>query len=192
MSNGIPITSSMTAERNHNITKTIKLYGKRLFDFIRKKVSNYEDAEDILQDVFYQFAGYEQPIEQLTGWLFSVARNKITDKYRKKQLPLIEDVFVPGEHEEQFEWYEMFDGLDNSPETHYLRNLFWEQLQEALNQLPEEQKAVFVMNEIEGIPFKEISENTGIAVPTLISRKRYAVLHLRQRLETLKNELLNF
>jgi len=193
MDEALNIKEAMAAERENNITQTIKLYSKRLLGFIKQRVSGNEDAEDILQDVFYQFAGNAEPIEQAGSWLFTVARNKITDKYRKQKLPLADDIFGSSETEEEsFDWKEILLAADTNPETEYLRNLFWEELQIALAGLPELQKNVFIQNEIEGIPFKDIAEQTGVSVATLISRKRYAVLHLRERLQVLKNELLNY
>jgi RNA polymerase sigma factor (sigma-70 family) len=185
-------TNLMAAERNQNIADTIKMYSQRLMGFIRQRVSSKEDAEDILQDVFYQFAGNVEPIEQVTGWLFKVARNKITDSYRKQKLPLIDDIQSKGTEEDGFDWKELMFAGDDSPETKYIRNLFWEELQLALDELPKEQSEVFIQNELEDIPFKTISERTGVTVATLISRKRYAVLFLRGRLAGLKDELLNY
>ena len=183
----------MTAERNKNITNTIKSISNRLFGFIKQRVANTEDAEDILQEVFFQFAGNTGPIEQATGWLYKVARNKITDNYRKHKLPLADDVFNNAEGEdENFNWKEMLLPADSTPETEYLRNIFWEELKVALDELPAAQRDVFLLNEIEGVPFKDIAEQTGESVATLISRKRYAVLHLRSRLSVLKDELLNY
>lgn len=183
----------MASDRSNNITQTIKAYSRRLLGFIKQRVSGNEDAEDILQDVFYQFAGSTEPIEQAGSWLFTVARNKITDKYRKHKLPLADDVFATADSDdESFDWKEMLLAADTNPETTYLRNLFWEELQVALDELPAEQKDVFVQNEIEGIAFKDIALQTGLSVATLISRKRYAVLHLRERLQVLKDELLNY
>jgi RNA polymerase sigma factor (sigma-70 family) len=183
----------MTAERKRNITQVITEYSKRLMGFIRKRVSNEADAEDIMQDVFYQFVGNTQPIEQMSAWLFTVARNKIIDRQRKKKPEFLEDVFGDDDSEEGgLNWSEfLFDASDN-PEKDYLRTLFWEELNNALNELPEEQRQVFILNELEGIPFKEIAEQTGETVNTLLSRKRYAVLHLRERLSALKDELLNY
>ncbi len=180
---------SMADNQKRNITAVINDYSKRLLGFIRKRVNNNADAEDILQDVFYQLVGNTEPIEQLTGWLFTVARNKITDKKRKHKPELLDDVYAD---EEMLNWTELFFDSNNNPETDYLRSLFWEALNNALNELPEEQKTVFVLNELEGIPFKEISERTGASVNTLLSRKRYAVLHLRERLQTLRDELINY
>ena len=193
MEDAFNIATQMAAERTNNVTQIIKEYSRRLLGFIKQRVSGPEDAEDILQDVFYQFAGSTEPIEQAGSWLFTVARNKITDKYRKHKLPLADDIFGATEaDDESFDWKEMLLASDANPETEYLRNLFWEELQLALDELPAEQKDVFVQNEIDGIAFKDIAAQTGVSVATLISRKRYAVLHLRERLQVLKNELLNY
>lgn len=177
--------------KERNITAIINNYSKRLFGFIRKRVNNEADAEDILQDVFYQLVGNTQPIEQLTGWLFTVARNKIIDKKRKHKPELLEDIYG-GDDGNMLSWTELFYAKDNNPETEYLRNLFWETLNTSLDELPEEQRKVFVLNELEGIGFKEIAAKTGESINTLLSRKRYAVLHLRERLQTLRDELLNY
>lgn len=193
MKDVLTIPIAMSAERNNNITNTIKGMSKRLFGFIKQRVASTEDAEDILQDVFYQFAGNTEPIEQASSWLYRVARNKITDSYRKQKLPLADDVLNGAETDEaMLDWKEILLPSDANPETDYLRSIFWEALQQALDELPAEQSAVFVQNEIEGIPFKEIEQQTGVSVATLISRKRYAVLHLRERLSLLKDELLNY
>jgi len=193
MKEGVTIAIPMAAERNRNITNTIKAMSKRLLGFIKQRVGNNEDAEDILQDVFYQFAGNPEPIEQTTAWLYKVARNKITDSYRKKKLPLADDLLPSREtDEDSFDWKEMLFSNDSTPETEYLRNLFWEELKSALDELPAEQRDVFIQNEIDGIAFKDLAAASGEAVATLISRKRYAVLHLRSRLAVLKDELLNY
>ncbi len=192
MGNALTIPANMTEKGKSNITEVINAYTKRLKGFIRKRVSNEADVEDILQDVFYQFIGNTKPIEQLTAWLFTVTRNKITDKQRKQKPELINDLFIDAEDEMSFDWSELFLDNSNNPETAYLRNLFWETLNEALEELPPAQKEVFVLNEIEGVPFKTISEQTGETINTLLSRKRYAVLHLRERLAGLRDELLNY
>jgi RNA polymerase sigma factor (sigma-70 family) len=131
-----------------------------------------------------------ETIEQASAWLFTVARNKITDKYRKKQTLLLEDEL--GYENEEGEWNvkEILLAENATPETEHLRNLFWQQLFAALDELPEEQRKVFVWNELDDIPFNEIAEMTGEKVNTLISRKRYAVLHLRNRLEELYREII--
>ena len=183
----------MAVERKSNITSTIKAFRKQLLGFIKKRISNTEDAEDILQDVFYQLAGSSEPIEQVSSWLYTVARNKITDSYRKQKLPLADDVFNSWQSDEElFDWKEFIFAADGNPETTYLRSLFWETLQKALDELPAEQRDVFIQNEMEDIPFKDIEMQTGVSVATLISRKRYAVLHLRDRLRVLKDELLKY
>ncbi|MDQ6902454.1 MAG: RNA polymerase sigma factor [Bacteroidota bacterium] len=193
MEDVLNIDANMAADQKNNLTQTIKEYSRRLLGFIKKRVSGNEDAEDILQDVFYQFAGNTEPIERVGSWLFTVARNKITDSYRKHKLPLADDVFGSSEtDEESFDWKEMFLASDANSETEFLRNLFWEELQLALDELPAEQREVFMQNEIDGISFKEIAAKTNVSVATLISRKRYAVLHLRERLLVLKDELLNY
>ena len=180
-------------QEDKKIEQIVQKEKKRLLNFIRQRVANAEDAEDILQDVFYQFAGNPEPIEQTTSWLYKVARNKIIDNYRKQKLPLADDVLNTVEtDEDSIDWRELIPAEGGSPETEYLRNLFWEELQQALDELPPAQRDVFIQNEIEGIPFKDIAEKTGESVATLISRKRYAVLHLRDRLATLRNELLNY
>lgn len=193
MKETVTIALSMPADRNNNISNTIRAVSQRLFGFIRKRVSSAEDAEDILQDVLYQFAGNTEPIEQTTAWLYKVARNKITDSYRKHKLPLADDILSNGggDEDESFNWREMLMPSGSNPETEYLRNLFWEELKAALDELPEEQRTVFIMHEIEDVSFKDIAAQTGESVATLISRKRYAVLHLRNRLGRLKDELLN-
>lgn len=190
MEEAIVITNLM-ADRKNNITQVIREYSKKLLGFIRQRVVINEDAEDILQEVFYQFAGNTEPIEQAGSWLFKVARNKIIDSYRKQKLPLADDVFTSS-GDEDFDWREFMLAADSNPETEFLRTLFWEELQQALDELPAEQREAFIQNEIDGISFKDIAASTGVSIPTLITRKRYAVLHLRERLEVLKEELLNY
>ena len=192
MNDVLTIEPEMNSPSRKNITNVIGQFGKRLLGFIRQRVNNEADAEDILQDVWYQFTAAGEPIEQVGSWLFTVARNKITDSYRKKKPALLEDL-LPEEDEEGMPGFRdiLFDD-SNNPETEHLRNLFWETLHEALQELPQEQRDVFVRNELEDIPFKMIAEQTGTTINTLISRKRYAVLHLRNRLSDLRNELLNY
>lgn len=192
MKETLTIAPGMSADQKRNISQVIRDYSKRLMGFIRKRVNNEADAEDILQDVFYQFIGNTQPIEQLTAWLFTVARNKITDKQRKHKPDSLEDVFAAPDGEDTLNWTEFLFNSSDDPEKEYLRTLFWEELRVALDELPEEQKEVFIQNELEDVPFKDISERTGVPVNTLLSRKRYAVLHLRERLQTLRNDLLNY
>jgi RNA polymerase sigma factor (sigma-70 family) len=192
MQETMTIPAEMTAEQKNNINQVINDYSRRLLGFIRKRVKNDADAQDILQDVFYQLIGNTKPIGQLTAWLFTVARNKITDRSRKHKPDALEDIFSAEDGDTAFDWTELFFDTTGNPETEYLRNLFWSELDHALNELPPEQREVFVLNEMEGIPFKEIAAQTGDSVNTLLSRKRYAVLHLRDRLQVLKDELLNY
>jgi RNA polymerase sigma factor (sigma-70 family) len=192
MEKTLTITPGMAVESKRNITQVINDYSKRLFGFIRKRVTNEADAEDVLQDVFYQFIGNTQPIEQLSSWLFTVARNKITDRQRKHKPEALEDLFGQEDNDEAFSWPELLFDNSSNPEKEYLRTLFWEELNAALDELPAEQRDVFVKHEMEGVPFKELAEQSGETVNTLISRKRYAVLHLRDRLQVLKTELLNY
>ncbi len=169
--------------------QTFRTERKRLFDFIRRRVRTEEDAEDILSDVFYQLiSSYNvtDPIEKMTSWLFTVARNKIIDWYRKKRpesLPRdLNDPSLPLNLEDI-----LYDPTQN-PDEVYARSLVWTELAEALDELPEEQKQVFVMHELEGKSFKEIAEITGEPQNTLLSRKRYAVLYLREQLQELYDE----
>jgi RNA polymerase sigma factor (sigma-70 family) len=182
--------------QQQNISEIVRNYSSRLKGFIRKRVHLTEDAEDILQDVFYQLAEADlllKPIENISAWLYAVARNRITDLYRgKKTEPLSNFLFDNQEADMVAEFEELLYNMDNTPETEFLRSLFWVELEEALKELPPEQQIVFEMNELKGIPFKEIADLTGEAVNTLISRKRYAVLYLRKRLQILYNELLNY
>ena len=188
---GETATISVSNQPKQNIIQAVRDYGKRLFYFIRGRVNTDEDAEDILQDVWYQFSNVmnSEPIEQTSAWLYRVARNRIIDKYRRQQPDSLEEVFTDDE-EAEFNFREILLAEDATPETEHLRNLFWEQLFAALDELPEEQKQVFVWNELEDISFNEISERTGEKINTLISRKRYAVLHLRKRLEQLRKEII--
>lgn len=183
----------LAAEKNQNIVETVKEYGKRLFGFIRKNVSTDADAEDILQDVWYQYANTSttQTIEQVSGWLFKVARNKITDKYRKKKTGFIEDYQYENEDGE-IQFRDLLFTLDNDPELADMKKLFWEELFNALEELPPAQRDVFILNELEDITLQEIADQNGENIKTIISRKRYAVLHLRSRLQYLYDELINY
>ncbi len=181
----------MADQRRQNILQAVRDYGKRLFYFIRGRVNTDEDAEDILQDVWYQFSNVldREPIEQTSAWLFRVARNRIIDKYRKHQTSSLDEEMLDAAEEGRLTFREFLLTDDSTPETEHLRNLFWQQLFDALDELPQEQRQVFIWNELEDIPFNEISKRTGQKVNTLISRKRYAVLHLRKRLEQLYKEI---
>jgi RNA polymerase sigma factor (sigma-70 family) len=185
-----------TVKEKQHISEVIKNYGGRLEGFIRKRVRTIEDADDILQDVYYQLADADRllkPIDQMAAWLFTVARNRITDLYRKKKTESMPEIFTETDDEGVFTELRnlMFDN-GSTPEDDYLRSLVWIELEKALDDLPEEQRTVFELTELKGLSFKEISKQTGVTVNTLISRKRYAVLVLRERLQLIYNELLNF
>lgn len=176
-----------------NIVQAVKDYGKKLFGFIRGRVNTDEDAEDILQDVWYQFSNISatETIEQVSGWLFAVARNKITDRYRKKQPELIDDLAYEGE-EGEFYFTDILLADDDNPETQHLKSIFWEELFNALEELPENQRNVFVQNELEDKTLQQIADEQKENIKTIISRKRYAVQHLRKRLQHLYNDLINY
>jgi RNA polymerase sigma factor (sigma-70 family) len=184
----------MSAEKNNTIIQAIGAYGKNLLGFIRRRVKNDADAEDILQDVWYQFSSVlnSEPIEQTGAWLYRVARNKIIDKHKKHTETLLDDMVSDDDDDEAPDFKAILMTEATTPETQYLRNLFWEQLFIALDELPEEQRQVFIWQELEDIPFKEIAERTGEKIQTLVSRKRYAVLHLRQRLRQLYDEITEY
>jgi RNA polymerase sigma factor (sigma-70 family) len=186
------IQFQMTGSKSNSITAVVKAYSKRLLGFIRKRVTNEADAEDILQDVFYQLLGNKEPIDQITSWLFTVTRNKIIDRKRKKTPLAMDELYSDLEEGEMSDLMEFIMDDSSNPETIYLRNLFRETLKESLDELPEEQKQAFVLNELDGIPFNKISDETGIPINTLISRKRYAVLHLRAKLTDLHEALKNY
>jgi RNA polymerase sigma factor (sigma-70 family) len=186
----------MPEEKNNHIIQSIKAYGKGLLGFIRRRVNNDADAEDILQDVWYQLSAVvnAEPIEQTGAWLYKVATNKIIDKNRKKSEELFDlNLADDGDNDEDgpdFRAILLTEGT--TPETEYIRNLFWEQLFIALDELPEEQRQVFIWQELDDIPFAEIAQNTGENIQTLVSRKRYAVLHLRKRLKQLYEEITDY
>ncbi len=185
----------MTDQQTYIINETIKNESGRLLRFIRSKVNTDEDAQDILQDVFYQLAsnyGVVESIENMAAWLFRVARNRIIDVYRKKKPLSIDTSFSDDEDNTYFfNLSKVMTEASDNPDGIYERALVWDTLYEALEELPEEQKDVFILHELENKSFNEISKLTGVAVNTLLSRKRYAVLHLRERLKNLYTELIN-
>jgi RNA polymerase sigma factor (sigma-70 family) len=184
----------MPEEKNNTIIQAIAAYGKNLLGFIRRRVKNDADAEDILQDVWYQFSSVinSEPIEQTGAWLYRVARNKILDKHKKRKETLLDDMLPDEDDDEAPDFKAILMTEGKTPETEYLSNLFWEQLFFALDELPEDQKQVFIWQELEDVPFKEIAERTGENIQTLVSRKRYAVLHLRKRLKQLYEEITEY
>ena len=182
----------MTLEQDRRITEAVKQEQSRLRNFIRRRVPDPRDAEDILQEVFSELVEANRllmPIDHLTGWLFRVARNRITDLFRKKRPESLSES-VGGEGE-PLTLEDLLPSPDAGPEALYARSVLLEEIEEALDELPEEQREVFVGHEIEGRSFKEMSAESGVNVNTLLARKRYAVLHLRERLQSIYDELTN-
>ncbi|MCW3127731.1 MAG: polymerase sigma factor [Bacteroidetes bacterium] len=176
-----------------SVVQAVKDYGKRLFGFVRGRVRSDEDAEDIMQEIWYQLSGAVETteIEQLSGWLYRVARNKITDKYRKKTTESLDSMIYEDE-EGSLGLSEILFADTTSPEMEHLKEMFWEELFTALDELPEAQRQVFVWNELEDQTMQQIADRTGENLKTIISRKGYAVKHLRKRLETLYTEYFNY
>ena len=176
-------------QRQLNIQNAVQNYGKRLFNFIRRRVKNDEDAEDILQDVWYQLSSIidTEPIVQLSSWLYRVSRNRIVDKKRKRKPQSLEDLAFEDEEGEMVFPEALLLG-SNDPDTEleraYLKEIFYA----ALSELPEKQREVFVLNEMEDLTLQEIADRTGESIKTIISRKHYAVVHLRKRLQEIYNE----
>ncbi len=186
------------AVKGSKISEIFREESGRLLAFVRQRVPRLEDAEDIVQDVFYELSEMERlmkPVEQFASWLFAVARNKITDRYRKKKNILAPELSTPNGGEEDGAGLYLMDSLlppdFNDAEATLFREALLDAIEEALDTLPEKQRDVFVWHELEGIPFKEISEKTGVPVNTLLTRKRYAVLQLREQLRTVYDEWLN-
>jgi RNA polymerase sigma factor (sigma-70 family) len=180
----------MALGQEQRIADLIQREQARLQNFIRRRVPDPLDAEDILQDVFYKLVEANQllmPIEHATGWLFRVAKNRITDLFRKKR-PESGGEAVTDEDEERLPWEELIPSPEAGPEARYARERLLDELARAIEELPAEQRAVFVAHEIEGRSFKEMAEETGVSLNTLLSRKRYAVRHLRERLQDLYDE----
>jgi RNA polymerase sigma factor (sigma-70 family) len=167
----------------------------RLLNFIRSRVSTLEEAEDILQDVFYQFlAGYEtiESLDRVTSWLFSVARNKIIDRYRREAArPQRAELGIASSSDEDvpLTLQEILPDIGNTPDDALFREVIWETITEALADLPPEQREIFIKNELEEKGFREIADETGVSINTLLSRKRYAILALRKRLQELYDEM---
>ena len=181
--------NAMKAEQDRRIAETVLHERARLVNFIRRRVPDASEAEDILQDVFYEFvAAYRlpQPIEQAGAWLYRVARNRIIDRFRKKkEMPLPE----LSDQADEGTWLdEVLPSADAGPEAAYARAVLLDELSAALAELPKEQRAVFIAHELDGRSFKELAAESGVGLNTLLARKRYAVLHLRARLQTLYEE----
>ncbi|MGA8492669.1 MAG: RNA polymerase sigma factor [Terriglobales bacterium] len=182
----------MMAQQDERISEAIERERSRLRNFIRKRVVDPHDADDILQDVFYELVeAYRlmKPVEQVTAWLFRVTRNRIADLFRKKKREALRNELAPiGEDGEILQLEDLLPSRDAGPEAAYVRSLLVEELDAALDELPEEQREVFIAHELMGYSFKELAAQTGVSVNTLLSRKHYAILHLRERLQDIYEE----
>lgn len=181
-------------DQDRRISEVVAEQRSRLRNFIRKRVANEADVEDVLQDVFYELVEANRllmPIEYVTGWLFQVARNRITDLFRKKKPENFSDAAVADEDGELLQIEDLLPSPDAGPDAVYFRNLLLDELEQAIDDLPNDQREIFVAHEIEGRSFKDLAVETGTSINTLLSRKRYAVLRLRERLQSVHNEFLN-
>ena len=186
-----PLSITTMTEQDRQISEIIAEERSRLRNFIRRRVPDPRDAEDILQEVFYKLVEANRllmPVEHVTGWLFRVARNRITDLFRKKKPVSFSDTAVADEDDTLLQFEDLLPSPDAGPEALYARQVLLHELELAVDELPEEQRAVFVGHELEGRSFKEMAADTGVSVNTLLSRKRYAVLHLRERLQDIYDE----
>ncbi len=187
-----PSSIVLLSEQDRQISEIVADQRSRLGNFIRRQVPDPTDAEDIVQEVFYELVEANRllmPIEHVTGWLFRVARNRITDLFRKKKPENFSDAAVVDEDGELVRVEDLLPSPDAGPEALYVRNVLLDELEFALEELPAEQREVFVAHELEGRSFKELSAQSGVSVNTLLSRKRYAVIHLRERLQNIHDEL---
>ena len=183
----------MALEQDQRISEVVKREQSRLRNFIRRRVPDPRDAEDILQDVFYELVEANRllmPIEHVTGWLFRVARNRITDLFRKQRAESFSDTAVVNQEDdvERLQFEDLLPSPDAGPEALYARSVLLDELELAIDELPEEQREVFVAHELQGRSFKQMAAETGVSLNTLLSRKRYAVLHLRERLQSIYDE----
>jgi len=183
----------MTREQDRQISEAVEQQRFRLRNFIRRRVADPGDVEDILQEVFFELVeAYRlmKPVEIAGAWLFQVARNRIIDRFRKKKPEALADLILPSDEGEMLSVEEFLPSADAGPEAAYMRSVLIEELEAALDELPDEQREVFIAHEIEGKSFKELAAESGMNINTLLSRKRYAVLHLRQRLQSVYEEFL--
>src|SRR6266550_8099796 len=181
----------MASEQDQRIAEVVKREQSRLRNFIRRRVPDTRDAEDVLQDVLYRLVEANRmfmPIEHVTGWLFRVARNRITDLFREKKPESLADTPIANDEDELLRLEDLLPSPDAGPDALYARQVLLDELELAIEELPEEQREVFVAHELEGRSFKEMAAESGVSVNTLLSRKRYAVLHLRERLQSVYDE----
>jgi RNA polymerase sigma factor (sigma-70 family) len=185
-------SDGITTDQNRRISETIALEQGRLRQFIRQRVNDASDAEDIFQEVFYELVdAYRlmKPVEQVGAWLFRVARNRIIDLFRRRAPSVLGNDSLPASEDgDSRPWEDLLPSPDEGPDAAYARGVLLDELDAALEDLPEDQREVFIAHEIEGRGFKELSEASGVSVNTLLSRKRYAVLHLRTRLQAIYQE----
>jgi RNA polymerase sigma factor (sigma-70 family) len=184
---------TVMTEQDRRISEIVADQGTRLRNFIRRRVPNEADVEDLLQEVFYELVEANRmlmPIEYVTGWMYRVARNRITDLFRKKKPENFSDQAVADEDGELSQFEDLLPSPDAGPEALYIRHMLLDELEFALAELPDEQREVFIAHEFEGRSFKELSEETGVSVNTLLSRKRYAVLHLRELLQNIRDDFV--
>ena len=189
---GDPGLERMAREQDQRIADVFRREQSRLRNFIRRRVPDPRDAEDILQDVFYRLVEANRllmPIEHVTGWLFRVARNRIIDLFRKKTPESFSNAAVADEEDELLPLEDLLPSPDAGPEALYARSVLLGEIERAIDELPEDQREVFVAHELEGRSFREMAAETGVSVNTLLSRKRYAVRHLRERLQRIYDEL---
>jgi len=182
------------SEQDRRISETVEREQTRLRNFIRRRVADQRDAEDILQEVFYEFVeAYRlmKPIEQVSGWLFRVARNRIIDLFRRRKPGSLSDPVMVGDNGEELLLQDLLPSPELGPEAAYARSVLLSELDHALDELPDQQREVFIAHEVEGRSFKELSAQTGVSVNTLIARKHRAVVHLRQRLRAIHDEFTN-
>ena len=188
---GLPIAERTQREQDRQISEAVEREQPRLRNFIRRRVADDNDVEDILQEVFYELVeAYRgtHPVELASAWFYRVARNRIIDLFRKKKPESLNET-ISVEEGVDLHFEDLLPSLDAGPDAVYARTVLLEQLDDALDELPDEQREVFIAHEIEGRSFKELAEETGLSINTLLSRKRYAVLYLRERLQDIYDEL---
>ncbi len=188
-----PVSVIAMTDQDRQISQVVAEQRLRLRNFIRRRVPNPSDAEDIVQEVFYELVEANRllmPIEHVTGWLFRVARNRITDLFRKKKPETFSGAAIEDEAGELLRIEDLLPSPDAGPEALYFRSVLLDELEFAIGELPSDQREVFVAHELEGRSFKELSAESGVSVNTLLSRKRYAVLHLRERLQSIHDEFM--
>jgi RNA polymerase sigma factor (sigma-70 family) len=189
------VSVAAMADQDRQISDIVVRERSRLRNFIRRRVRDEAEVEDLLQEVFYELVEANRllmPIEHVTGWLFRVARNRITDWFRRKKPELFSEAAVEDEYGEQLRMEDLLPSPARGPEGEYIRNLLLEEIEDALDELPQAQREVFIAHELEGRTFKELSAESHVNINTLLARKRYAVLFLRERLQKVYEEFSEF